>query len=49
MQRFKKIKFQINILGDGDENYTKELQNLILKYNIEDKFKFYGKCKDLKF
>lgn len=44
----KKLNFQINILGDGDKNYTKELQNLILKYNIEDKFKFYGKCKDLR-
>ena len=43
----KKLDFQINIVGDGDKKYTKELQNLILKYNIEDKFNFYGKCKDL--
>ena len=31
----KKLDFQINILGDGEKQYTKELQNLILKYNIE--------------
>jgi len=47
-RELKKFNFQINIVGDGDKNYTNELQNLILKYNVEDKFKFYGKCKDLK-
>ena len=43
----KKLNFQIDIVGDGDKKYIKELQNLILKYDMTEKFKFYGKCKSL--
>ena len=43
----KKLDFQIDIVGDGDKKYIKELQNLILAYNIKEKFNFHGKCKFL--
>ena len=36
----KKLNFQIDIVGDGDKKYIKELQNLILKYDMTGKFKF---------
>lgn len=43
----KQKNFQINLVGDGSYNYTKELENLVLKYNLKQKVKFYGKCKHL--
>ena len=47
-REIKNLNFQINIVGEGERNYTEKLKNLVLKYNMKDKFKFYGKCKDLK-
>ena len=43
----KKLDFQIDIVGEGEKQYTKELQNLILENNMKEKFNFYGKCKFL--
>ncbi len=40
--------FKVDLIGDGEVKYKKELKNEIKKYNLIDKIYFHGKVKDVK-
>ena len=43
----KDLDFQVSFVGEGSASYTKELEDLILMYNIRDKFNFCGRIKNV--